>query len=1427
MEALLPGLQERLNVLRARRGFSVSRWVDAKIELLNAYVRDSHLSAAVVGVSGGIDSAIVLSLAKRASERPGSHLKRVIGVCLPYMKLKEGTTNQSQATTRGKATIESIGAEMMVVDLTETHKTLKTAMDKEAGVKNAKDEAWASGQLVSYLRTPALYYATAQLFQGGFPAILLGTTNRDEGAYIGYFGKAADAMNDVQLISDLHKSEVYQVARYLGDIPEEVISAVPTGDIYDGRTDEQLIGVPYDFIELHALSITIAHPDEASRDFDDEKEREQWERMHRRIEQLHQENKHKYLGGSVALHFDVWPRPVLGGWRSQNEESDPPQVPNSSHFVNLVPLDPNILSTVESNSTNHFFDAEERNTVTRHDLPGMGDSALQVHSLLSKTECKLLRDWSNSLSWTPAGIDGMRIPKGRNSSDDHFPSTIGSYRLSFYSLSFANALWRRISPIIDIVRHFDEYSSTDFDRHSLWRAVGVSPLFRAIKYEQGGYLVPHYDSSYCYSTSTKTLMSVIIYLTEGEGAEDGSGKTRFILDPQRYLPQHERVYKDSTTTPSPKEIILSVDGFTGSALIFDHRILHDSDVLKVPDCKIILRTDIVFEQCGLASNNALYASKPLGMPDKPGKQQSLRSKTARLPLATMAPELAGDRLYRKHLKDPYYSSVMAMTGSFDCVIEAGFFDDGAPEPEEVGEGETWKPQWEMAPLNWLSTPLSKIEQRLEIYNAQQRQRDAHRDHSKTKQHSEQKSNGQIESPRAQSSLSPASSSSISSPKSKKHSSKSKNTNHTTIQEKKTKSSGFASPIGQCRSKRDAEDQDPWLAVLLSTGSFNPIHNGHLDMMEQGKLAVEANGGFVLGGYLSPSHDAYVGSKLRDEALSARHRLWLCELATQDSDWIMADGWEALEVKYPVNFTDVIIHLEQYISAHIPTHKPIHIVYIFGSDHTRFSLTFVERGKAVCLKRPGYDKKLESYLELDFFDSIAKNVIFWETPTLCMSSTEARKGEKHGLLPSRLHPVYADLVSRLSDRKTSKESNSTAENRKITYYIRDEGEWNYQFFLSSAKRKLSSSDSKRDKSVESSHESTNEQGEPHPLDAIFKEAWEKFRNDFTTAIAEAHSTAQLPDIRREVEFKIMHLSDQRKQLEDIVARAHAKGFGVISLDPCLLLPLTSDASKSEEKASSSKSKDTSSSHSSIQDASLEFSRWFALAVGSQFAPLKNRPGSPPLVEQIMRLPSGKFVLFDDDSWSGFTFERTKQLIAEHRGTEVTIVGCVALTSSPDMLALKHIDGGSEKQKKSKGSPKTPPSTPTEPNAAPAAPSDREMIDARDFLMGSYRGGLVVGLADGQPGRAPYVLPYVSPAQRASIPISVEARFSLALWKANIEFFKSLPVVLTVSDMDSRAQEMLKTVGFHIDTPCTQVAKWHVERLEALAADGSKKNRSWWV
>uniref|UniRef100_A0AAQ5ZVZ9 Nicotinamide/nicotinic acid mononucleotide adenylyltransferase 2 n=1 Tax=Amphiprion ocellaris TaxID=80972 RepID=A0AAQ5ZVZ9_AMPOC len=80
-------------------------------------------------------------------------------------------------------------------------------------------------------------------------------------------------------------------------------------------------------------------------------------------------------------------------------------------------------------------------------------------------------------------------------------------------------------------------------------------------------------------------------------------------------------------------------------------------------------------------------------------------------------------------------------------------------------------------------------------------------------------------------------------------------------------------------------------ILLSCGSFNPITKGHIHMFEKAREYLHKTGRFiVIGGIISPVHDSYGKPGL----VSSRHRLTMCQLAVQSSDWIRVDPWECYQ-----------------------------------------------------------------------------------------------------------------------------------------------------------------------------------------------------------------------------------------------------------------------------------------------------------------------------------------------------------------------------------------------------------------------------------------------------------------------------------------------------------------------------------------------------
>jgi NAD+ synthase (glutamine-hydrolysing) len=207
------------------RGLPPTLDIDARLveQWLVAFLRDEFarrgFTKAVIGISGGVDSAVVAALAARALGP-----KNVIGVRLPYR------TSSADSLAHGQMVIDQLGIEDRTIDISP-------AVDGYLAAEPDADGA-RRGNVMARVRMIALFDLSAK-----HHALPLGTGNKSE-RLLGYFTWHADDSPPVNAIGDLFKTQVWQLAAYLG-VPEEIVRKPASADLIAGQTDEGDFGVSY------------------------------------------------------------------------------------------------------------------------------------------------------------------------------------------------------------------------------------------------------------------------------------------------------------------------------------------------------------------------------------------------------------------------------------------------------------------------------------------------------------------------------------------------------------------------------------------------------------------------------------------------------------------------------------------------------------------------------------------------------------------------------------------------------------------------------------------------------------------------------------------------------------------------------------------------------------------------------------------------------------------------------------------------------------------------------------------------------------------------------------------------------------------------------------------------------------------------------
>jgi len=191
----------------------------------------------VIGLSGGLDSAVVAALCQRAFP------ESTLGVIMPIQ-------SDPIDATLARQLADSLELDVREIELGPIWEAmLETLEEKVAPVSDETDPTLrlARANVKPRLRMISLYYLATRL-----NALVIGTDNLSE-LTIGYFTKYGDGGVDLMPIANLTKGEVRELAIHLG-IPSAIVTRKPTAGLWQGQTDEEEMGFAYDVIDHYLLT---------------------------------------------------------------------------------------------------------------------------------------------------------------------------------------------------------------------------------------------------------------------------------------------------------------------------------------------------------------------------------------------------------------------------------------------------------------------------------------------------------------------------------------------------------------------------------------------------------------------------------------------------------------------------------------------------------------------------------------------------------------------------------------------------------------------------------------------------------------------------------------------------------------------------------------------------------------------------------------------------------------------------------------------------------------------------------------------------------------------------------------------------------------------------------------------------------------------
>jgi NAD+ synthase len=205
------------------------------VNWLKEYAENAGANGFVIGVSGGVDSAVVSTLCAETG-------LNLLVLEMPIHQGKDQVTRAQSHISWLKESNPNVSS--LRVDLTDAYNMLYKTFENQAQPVTEEQFNFSMANTRSRLRMLTLYQ-----YAGTHKMLVAGTGNKVEDFGIGFYTKYGDGGVDISPIADLMKSEVRELGHMLG-VSDEIINATPTDGLHsDGRTDEDQIGATYDELE--------------------------------------------------------------------------------------------------------------------------------------------------------------------------------------------------------------------------------------------------------------------------------------------------------------------------------------------------------------------------------------------------------------------------------------------------------------------------------------------------------------------------------------------------------------------------------------------------------------------------------------------------------------------------------------------------------------------------------------------------------------------------------------------------------------------------------------------------------------------------------------------------------------------------------------------------------------------------------------------------------------------------------------------------------------------------------------------------------------------------------------------------------------------------------------------------------------------------